>query len=74
VKLDDYRQHLKLQDRARNMYLRGRDYCLRSLDLVYAGIRQKLERDPEAAVKLLKKADVRSIARFWRCTAHRSRC
>ena len=58
AKLDDYNRHVKLQDRARKMYLRGRDYCLRSLELGYPGITERFNGDPEMAVAVLQKKDV----------------
>lgn len=63
LKLDDYKRHVKLQDRARKMYLRGRDYCLRSLELRYPGIAKRLIDDPDSAVSVLKKKDVPLI--YW---------
>lgn len=58
VKQDDYARYSKLQDRARKMYLRGRDYCLRSLEIGYPGITAKLSEDPINAAARLKKEDV----------------
>ncbi len=63
VKIDDYTRYSKLQDRARKMYLRGRDYCLRSLELGYPGIRERLLKDPNAAVATLQKKDVPLL--YW---------
>ncbi|MBK5298080.1 MAG: hypothetical protein JJE40_13055, partial [Vicinamibacteria bacterium] len=50
VKVDDYPRFVRLQDRARRTYLRGRDYCLRSLELRYPGIGAGLVADAPAAV------------------------
>jgi predicted anti-sigma-YlaC factor YlaD len=58
LKLDDYTRHAKLQERARKMYLRGRDYCLRSLELGHPGIIDRLNIAPEQAVAVLQKKDV----------------
>lgn len=63
AKLDDYARYTKLQDRARKMYLRGRDYCLRSLEIGYPGIRERLLKDPNAAVAKLQKKDVPLL--YW---------
>jgi predicted anti-sigma-YlaC factor YlaD len=63
VKLEDYTRYSKLQDRARRMYLRGRDYCLRSLELGYPGITTNLAKDPEQAAATLQKKDVPLI--YW---------
>jgi predicted anti-sigma-YlaC factor YlaD len=58
AKLDDYAGYVRLQDRARKMYLRGRDYCLRSLELSYPGITARLHADPDDAVAVLGRKDV----------------
>jgi hypothetical protein len=58
LKLEDYARHAKLQDRARKMYLRGRDYCLRSLEIAHPGITARLTEDPDRAVAVLHKTDV----------------
>lgn len=63
VKLEDYTRYSKLQDRARKMYLRGRDYCLRSIELGHPGFRDKLLKDPVAAVAALQKKDVALL--YW---------
>jgi predicted anti-sigma-YlaC factor YlaD len=63
LKLDDYTRYTKLQNRARKMYVRGRDYCLRSLELSYPGIRQRLNDDPAAAVAVFQKKDVPLL--YW---------
>jgi predicted anti-sigma-YlaC factor YlaD len=63
VKLEDYARYSKLQDRARRMYLRGRDYCLRSLELGYPGIAARLANDPEQAAATLEKKDVPLV--YW---------
>ncbi len=40
---EEYLQQQMMMNRARNMYLRGRDYCIRSLDTVYPGFSRALE-------------------------------
>jgi predicted anti-sigma-YlaC factor YlaD len=45
------------------MYLRGRDYCLRSLEVGYPGIAQRLHDDPQKAVAVLQKKDVPAM--YW---------
>ena len=49
IKDGDYRGFERLQDRSRGMYLRARDYCLRSLELKYAAWRQARRGGPAAA-------------------------
>jgi predicted anti-sigma-YlaC factor YlaD len=63
IKDSDYRGFVRLQDRARNMYLRGRDYCLRSLELGYPGIRTRLAADPPGALRRMGQADVPLL--YW---------
>jgi predicted anti-sigma-YlaC factor YlaD len=63
VKVSDYSRYVKLQDRARLLYLRARDYCLRGLELRERGIRQRLAREPDAALARLKPEDVPLL--YW---------
>ena len=63
LKLDDYPRHAKLQERARKLYLRGRDYCLRSLELAHPGITARLAVDPDNTVATLGKKDVPLL--YW---------
>lgn len=67
VKAADYSRYVKLQDRARLLYLRARDYCLRGLELRERGIRQRLTREPDAAVARLKVTDVPLL--YWTAAA-----
>ena len=55
---DDYALALRLRDRTWRLYVRARDYCLRSLELKYAGITEGLRQDPEAAVAVTDVEDV----------------
>ncbi len=63
VKTGDYARFVVLQDRARRLYLRGRDYCLRSLELKYPGIGTALVADAPAAVVRVTKGDVALL--YW---------
>ena len=63
LKLDDYSRHTKVQERARKMYLRARDYCLRNLELGYPGIKAQLMEDAETAVAAVQKKDVPLL--YW---------
>ena len=47
---DDYDLALQLRDRTWRFYVRARDYCLRSLELKYDGITERLRQDPVVAV------------------------
>lgn len=51
-----------LKARARRLYLRGRDYCLRGLDVAHPGMSQALRENPRAAVA---KATVRDVALLY---------
>jgi len=63
IKHEDFTRHTRLQDRARKMYLRARDYCLRSLELAYPGLTAKLTRDPVQAAAVVRKKDVALL--YW---------
>lgn len=54
----DYRESERQYRRALGLYLRGRDYCFRSLELQWPGIVDRLATDPEAAVEVLEEPDV----------------
>lgn len=65
--LTDYAESRRLAQRALDLYLRGRDYCLRGLDLDHPGIHHRLERRPEAAAAELGMADL-DLA-YWTAAA-----
>jgi predicted anti-sigma-YlaC factor YlaD len=52
-----------MRDRARKLYLRGRNYGLRGLAVRHRGFENEIRSDPKAAVRPLKKADVPLI--YW---------
>ncbi|MGE5837495.1 MAG: TRAP transporter TatT component family protein [Acidobacteriota bacterium] len=52
-----------LNERALNLYIRAKDYCLRAMDVRFPGIRAELARDPAAALKRAKKSDVDLL--YW---------
>jgi predicted anti-sigma-YlaC factor YlaD len=52
-----------LRERALKLYLRGRDYCLRSMDVRFKGIRERLLSDPVAALAKTKASDVPML--YW---------
>ena len=54
----DYERELKLRDRTWRLYVRARNYCLRSLELKYDGISERLRQDPVAAVAVTDVDDV----------------
>jgi predicted anti-sigma-YlaC factor YlaD len=63
IRESDYRGFERLQDRSRRMYLRGRDYCLRSLELRYPGIGAGLAAGRPDAAKRVGKTDVALL--YW---------
>lgn len=52
-----------LDERALKLYLRGRDYCLRALDLRFPGIQDRLLADAPAALARAEKKDVPLL--YW---------
>ncbi|MFO7731793.1 MAG: TRAP transporter TatT component family protein [Spirochaetia bacterium] len=63
----EYRQldrQKEMLQRARNMYLRGRDYALRSLEVEYPGFRAALESgEGSSFLKQMKEKDLRGL--YW---------
>jgi predicted anti-sigma-YlaC factor YlaD len=55
VETKDLTRATALRDRARRLYLRGRDYGLRGLEVDFPGFREALRRDPRAALLPLKR-------------------
>ena len=45
------------------MYVRAKDYCLRAMDVRFAGIRAELAKDPVSALKRAKRDDVELL--YW---------
>jgi predicted anti-sigma-YlaC factor YlaD len=56
-----------LRARARRLYLRARNYGLRGLDVRYKAFSDNLRRDPKAAVRLARPADVPLL--YWTAAA-----
>lgn len=54
----DVRQAQAVRRRARVLYLRGRDYALRGLEVAHAGFREHLRTNAVDAVRVLRKKDV----------------
>jgi predicted anti-sigma-YlaC factor YlaD len=67
VRDSDYGRFVVMQDRARRMYLRGRDYCLRSFELKYRGITAELATAPRQAVSRTTIDDVALL--YWTTAA-----
>lgn len=54
---------VRLNERALNMYVRAKDYCLRAMDLRFSNIRPELAKDPGPALRRAKKEDVELL--YW---------
>ncbi len=52
-----------LRERARKLYLRGREYGLRALEVCEPGFRAELARDPRAAASLLRRPAMEAL--YW---------
>jgi predicted anti-sigma-YlaC factor YlaD len=52
-----------LRDRALRLYVRGRDYCLRAMDVRFHGIHDRLLADPVTALAKAQKKDVPML--YW---------
>jgi predicted anti-sigma-YlaC factor YlaD len=63
IESKDYQASVEGKDRARRMYLRARDYCIRNLDLRHRGIKVKLVKDPKAALVGTRREEVPAL--YW---------
>ena len=54
----DYDREIELRDRTWRLYVRARDYCLRSLELRHSGIGAGLREDPASALSVTGAEDV----------------
>lgn len=63
VEAKDLARATELRERARKLYLRGRDYGLRGLEVDFPGLRQALARDPKAALAKTKPQHVALL--YW---------
>lgn len=63
VEARDLGRATELRERARKLYLRARDYGLRGLEVDFPGLREALDRDPDAALGRTKKAHVPLL--YW---------
>jgi predicted anti-sigma-YlaC factor YlaD len=59
----DFKLATEKRSRARRLFLRARDYGLRGLEINHPGISAALNKDPQAAVKNAKRADVPLL--YW---------
>jgi predicted anti-sigma-YlaC factor YlaD len=63
VRFDNYDEAKRLNARALALYLRGRDYCMRALDVRSRGIAARLSEDPPAALARATRGDVPLL--YW---------
>ena len=63
VESTDYEAALRLKDRALKLYLRGRGYCVRLLELRRPGVEEKLRVDPGNALAWASRDDVPVL--YW---------
>ncbi len=63
IESESYREARRLRERALKLYLRGRDYCLRSLELRCPGIGERILLEPEPAVAACRERDVELL--YW---------
>jgi predicted anti-sigma-YlaC factor YlaD len=67
VESQDLARATALRDRAGRLYRRALDYGMRGLEVDSPGLREKLARDPEAALARMKKGDVPLL--YWTAAA-----
>jgi predicted anti-sigma-YlaC factor YlaD len=60
---EQYEKSKELNQRARKLFIRGRDYGLRGLDVRYPKFSQLIRTDPKAAVAKAKKQDIELL--YW---------
>ena len=63
VEAEDWDEAERLRDRALALYLRGRDYCLRALEIVEPGIGERLRLTPDEAAAALGEEDLDLL--YW---------
>jgi predicted anti-sigma-YlaC factor YlaD len=60
---EDFARAMKLRLRARNLFLRARDYGVRGLEVTRPGFKAELNKDPQSAVRSAKAEDVPLL--YW---------
>jgi predicted anti-sigma-YlaC factor YlaD len=63
----DLSRSRKMMHRAKNLYIRARDYGLRGIEVNHPGFGERLENDPVSAVTGMKKKDVPLL--YWTAAA-----
>lgn len=67
LEFSDYPESRRLGERALELYLRARDYCLRGLEVDHPGIGARLVREPEDAALELDRGDIDLM--YWTAAA-----
>lgn len=67
VATTDFDESMRLTERARKLYLRGRGYCLRALELRRTGVEAQLLMEPGSALTWARVADVPLL--YWTAAA-----
>lgn len=67
IEPEDFAASTEMRARARNMFLRARDYGVRGLETKHAGFGAQLSKDPQLAVKAAKAEDVPLM--YWTAAA-----
>jgi len=67
VEAEDLNKSAALAQRARNLYLRARDYGLRGLETKHPGFPASLRENPKDAVRIMKRGDVPLL--YWTAVA-----
>lgn len=67
IREDNYERATELDARALKLYLRGRDYCLRALDLRFPGASAQLATDGPAVLARAQRRDVELL--YWTSAA-----
>ncbi len=60
---DNYERALELKKRAKNLYLRARDYALKGLELNHNGFNEALKKDVQSAMAMTDKNDIELL--YW---------
>ena len=63
VEPDDFEASLAMKERALKLYMRGRNYCIRAMELRKAGVERALQLDPERALGWAQARDVELL--YW---------
>jgi len=63
IEPEDFAASLAMKERALNLYLRGRAYCMRAMELRHAGVERALQLEPDGALGWARTRDVELL--YW---------